>query len=119
MSLLDLWFFFVFIPGLAESIKVAGSVVGACFVLGVIFTIISTCDDHELAPKVRKYTIMSLAAVLFLVFVANILPNQRTVYMLAGAYAVTNIEGIEKMPKNVVEAANRYLESINENAQVE
>jgi len=41
------------------------------------------------------------------------MPNQTQMQYLIDGYAVTNIEGIEKLPKNVMGAANKFLEDFN------
>lgn len=53
----------------------------------------------------------ALAAVVFV-----ILPSERQMYVMAGAYAVTNIDGIAKLPENAVGAANAWLKRLGDAA---
>lgn len=47
-----------------------------------------------------------------LLFVA--LPSERQMYVMAGAYVVTNIDGIGNLPDNAVGAANAWLKKLGE-----
>jgi hypothetical protein len=40
------------------------------------------------------------------------IPSEKALYKIIGAYAVTNIEGVEKLPPNIVKAANNFLEGL-------
>lgn len=39
-----------------------------------------------------------------------VIPSERGLMMMVGGYFVTNIDGIEKLPPNVVGAASEFLE---------
>lgn len=49
----------------------------------------------------------------FALIVAGVLsafvPSERGLYTMIGVYAVTNVEGVEDIPPNLVKAANEYL----------
>jgi hypothetical protein len=38
-----------------------------------------------------------------------IIPREKQMYTILGGYAVTNIEGVNQLPANIVNAANAYL----------
>jgi hypothetical protein len=44
---------------------------------------------------------------------AVLIPSEKQLYFIAGGYAATNITGIDKLPENVVKAANDWLEGVN------
>lgn len=40
-------------------------------------------------------------------------PKASQMNMIVGGYYVTNLENIDKLPPNILKAANKYLEKIN------
>jgi len=60
--------------------------------------------------KIISNTLKTMIPVLILV---SFIPTQKMMMYMIGGYAVTNIEGIEKLPKNVIGAANKFLEDFN------
>ena len=46
-----------------------------------------------------------------IIFLASFIPSSKQMMYMIGGYAATNVENIEKLPKNVVDAANKFLES--------
>lgn len=44
-------------------------------------------------------------------FGAAAIPNEKQMMMLTGAYFVSNIEGIDKLPPNIIKAINSALEN--------
>jgi hypothetical protein len=118
MSLLELWFYFVGIPGIGSTAKFLAFVFASLSVIGTIGWCVSLdCHDDEtvaLRPKILGFT--KLMAVLFTVVVllANMLPNEKQVLYLAGGYAATNSEEVRKLPNNILGAANTYLESLKQ-----
>lgn len=72
--------------------------------------------DHKASIKWRNALIP-----VFIIFglFATLIPNEKQIYMIAGGYAVTNVEGINKLPANIVGAANAYLEKVNKELQPE
>lgn len=52
----------------------------------------------------------------FLAVFFVLLPSERQMYVMAGAYAVTNIEGIKNLPENAVGAANAWLKRLGDAA---
>ena len=62
---------------------------------------------RESRNKVMKF----IAAPALLFLIATFIPTSKQMMYLIGGYAATNVENIEKLPKNVVNAANKFLES--------
>ena len=56
--------------------------------------------------KATKFLVVPMA----LLFVSVFVPSSKQMMYLIGGYAATNVEGVEKLPKNVVNAANAFLE---------
>jgi len=94
-------------------------IIGTCLVL--IFS--SAAADYsiegesrEAARRIRSKVIGSYKLITFLVFFfgfASVLtPSERQIYQIVGAYAVTSIDGIDKLPSNLVGVANKYLEEL-------
>lgn len=114
MSIFTLYFIFVILPSLAV-------VITALLVLSLAISIVlfafafGTVRNEELAKsslKKAKYFAGVFAA---LTLISIFVPSERQLYTIAGAYAITNIGEIDKLPKNLVDAANAYLEKIIEN----
>lgn len=75
-----------------------------------------TVQTNTALSKAWKYVRgLSYAYVVFAVLFV-ILPSERQMYVMAGAYAVTNIKGIESLPENAVGAANSWLKRLGEAA---
>ena len=51
------------------------------------------------------------ASIIVIGLMTNFIPSSKQTMYLIGGYAATNVENIEKLPKNVVDAANKFLES--------
>lgn len=85
-----------------------------CFIILTIITIL-IFDSYDLdrrEPWCFWLKILIPAAILSMLIGAAI-PNERQMYVIIGGYAATNIEGINKLPANLVGAANAYLERLN------
>ena len=66
------------------------------------------CFCFKLSRNLIIYSIITA-------FISSFIPSEKSVYKIIGAYAVTNIEGIEKLPPNLVKAANNFLKGLIEN----
>ena len=76
-------------------------------VMGVLygFSLFDDCPWHKMIKKIYvvvPFIVMSLAM---------FIPSEKQMMYIIGGYAATNVENIEKLPKNVVNAANKFLES--------
>jgi len=44
-------------------------------------------------------------------------PSEKQMMYMIGGYAATNVENIEKLPKTVVNAANKFLEQYTDKTE--
>lgn len=128
MSMFDLWVLFVLIPGLSAT---AGVVAVLLFVSGAALLVVGAVrDDYEdavspanketkLVDKMFRGASMCFLAFALFFLIHSIIPGERHMYLLVGGYAATNIDGIDRLPKNIVNAANAYLEKATAGAQSE
>lgn len=94
------------IPNLADSL---GIIFTLSLILAVVGTVIGTVEKHAEALHIGKKAASVACVALFLsVFV----PNTTQLYTMIGAYAATNVEGIESLPEGLVGAANTFLENV-------
>jgi hypothetical protein len=90
------------------------SVGGAMLLMGAFSTVgfgvicvLSLFDDCPWHKKVKfNYIIIPI----FMWLAGILIPSEKQMMYLIGGYAATNVENIEKLPKNVVDAANKFLE---------
>ncbi len=81
-------------------------------------TIDCTMDSNteKAAKEARKKIILSYKLFVSIVIIFGILavliPSEKQIYQIVGGYSVTNIEGIDKLPANLVAVANKYLEEL-------
>lgn len=92
-------------------------IIMAIFSLGVV-----SCNINQEDEKARKWR-SSLKKISFfaipLIFLGVLIPTQNQMYLIVGGYAATNVEGINKLPANLVGAANAYLEKIAKEVEPE
>ena len=120
MSLFLLWLLFVLLPNILEwapPILVLGSI------LWVAGTVVGfSCPDDEWPPEAKSRfikTVKRLGWTLCVMFVfVMCAPSERAVYTIAGAYIITNTEGVTNLPQNLVGAANRFLEDYNTSKEI-
>jgi hypothetical protein len=115
MTLFTLYLLFVLLPGLHVLFwTVAAIMMVACFIIFCVF--VSEHNEHQPGPGKKvlrvllRYAFPALAVALL---GANLLPDERQVYLLAGGYAVANVEGVENLPPAIVKAATKYLDGLN------
>lgn len=71
------------------------------------------CITNE-SPAPLKHCKWVLPLLLLISVLSIIIPTEKQMYTLAGGYYVANIEGIDKLPKNVVGAVNKFIETYTE-----
>lgn len=108
MTLTQLYFFTVILPnidatlGIAFGILLLSAIV--CFVRG------AALDDEEKGKNLFIYARKILLWAGITAAVSIPLPGETQLYALAGGYVVTNAKDVQKLPDNVVKAANAWLE---------
>ena len=65
--------------------------------------------EGEIKPLV-KYGICGFVLTLLSSLVSVLIPKEDQMWYIVGGYAVTNVEGIQELPENIVGAANAFLE---------
>lgn len=114
-----LWFLFVVIPGLSNFFCALTFFLFSFMIISLIICSIVDDDTYNTErnkinkDKIKSVFLFSKKSAIFgfiSLFFACILPSQSDITKISGAYVVTNIEGIEKLPPNLVKVANDYLE---------
>ena len=118
MSIFMLWLLLVVLPGL-KDVVIPIAILSGMAILVVSLTV--NYDDGSMSEHTARKCWNVVRALVFTVFVCMvltaILPSRSDVYTIAGAYLVTNVENIEKLPANVVTAANKLLEDYTSHDQ--
>ena len=120
-----LWVLFTVIPGLECFFGITAFF---SFVSAVVALVIgcnngpksyNSNDENILMQSTRSFCFkLSRNLIIYSIitaFITSFIPSEKSVYKIIGAYAVTNIEGIEKLPPNLVKAANNFLKGLIEN----
>lgn len=116
MSTAVVIYLYIVIGKLITGLTILGLVmaaVSATLTIDYLIEVRGKTDDRW--PKIKKAWV-GLAAFLIVMGVSNVLyPNRAEVATIVGGsviYESSQIKGAEKLPKNVVGAANRFLEGI-------
>lgn len=113
MSLFTLYLITTILPNIDEMFTIAFvvSILIAGFVaIGCALTFIA---DDKPQNKVCAKVLKKIMWVLIPLALINVfLPSSQQIYTIMGGSIVTNIEGIEKLPPNLINAANDFLESV-------
>jgi hypothetical protein len=122
MSILALWLFFTVIPGLEFFL---GFTAFFSLVAAVVALVIgcnnepksyNSDEENNLMRSTRSFCFkLSRNLIIYSIiaaFIGSFIPSEKSMYKIIGAYAVTNIEGIEQLPPNIVKAANNFLEGL-------
>jgi UDP-N-acetylmuramyl pentapeptide phosphotransferase/UDP-N-acetylglucosamine-1-phosphate transferase len=92
-------------------------------ILGVITLIIGSiayADDYkETSSKVFSFTKKITLVICILLTLKVLVPTEKQMYLMAGAYVVTNNEQIKQLPDNMLGAANAWLKKLEEVATEE
>lgn len=108
MSIFTLYLLTTVIPGFSMLLEL---LTGLGIIGTIIGTVIISLINEEFHTRVFKKACWIFIPIAFL---AIAFPNQKQIYtIIGGAYAL-NIEGIEKLPPNIVDAANNFLEKMKE-----
>lgn len=116
MSLFTLYLIITVIPSLniLFTISTIVMVIVATITLVVGLQLVDDCDfknkEGQFVIKAIKRTVTGL---IISVLMCIATPSKEQIYTIVGGYAVTNVEGIDKLPKNMVAAANKFLEEFN------
>ncbi len=103
MSLFTLYLI-TMLPSMGTAFTTLG--VLSIIVFGVWALIVFIEDVDEYKRLVIKYLKISF----FVLFIGVLIPTNDALKYIIGGYVITNIEGIEKLPKNLIKYANTILE---------
>ena len=111
-------YWILILPSIGGAITVIGVMAGIVYgVMGIIYFMNGDMQYGDQDKKAALFVsgrkafktgvIICVPAILF----ASFIPSSKQMMYIIGGYAATNVENIEKLPKNVVDAANKFLES--------
>jgi len=89
-----------------------GKVLGVASLITITLLIVFMTNasfDEEVNESFSKIK-SSIKYILLCGFLSVMIPSEKQMMYMIGGYAATNVDGIEKLPKNVVSAANKFLE---------
>ena len=114
MSIISLYGLFVLLPNFNCLV---GFIIWGCVLLCLIlgFCSIGNFIDKEkdLLNISLKYLKRSVITLLVSALIFTVIPTEKQIYMIAGGYVVTNNQELQKLPNNVLQAANKYLERLS------
>ncbi len=76
----------------------------------IVFGVWALVVFIEKIEEYKKVVIKYLKISFFVLFIGVLIPTSDTLKYIIGGYVITNIEGIEKLPKNLIKYANTILE---------
>lgn len=115
MSLGTLYLIFCVIPSFAyflQGLQLLGFV--GLTICGVAYLFIQADMRSIEDVPMKSWVIKSLMVIFTSSALAIFIPDKNQVYLLTGAYAVSNSAEIARLPDNIAKAANRYLEKLNQ-----
>lgn len=102
------------IPNLAVPLNILG-LCCLIFTFGcLILWLVCYFDGDGPLKQTRKCSMISATITIVLMIVAGLIPSERQMYAIIGGYYVSNIDGVDKLPKNTVKAMNKFLEKYSE-----
>ena len=123
MGLLNLYLLFSLLPNLGNFFGVISVLSAGLSFLAVLFGSMQETEsykskeENDLICSSRSFCLkwsFRLAVIAIISFFINtLIPGEKAIYKIIGAYTVTNIEGVDKLPSNFVKVANDFLENID------
>lgn len=109
MSLFALWFLITGVAGLKAWLPIAAGCSGVV-AFAVVFGWGTFLEGKGGFPKVAKWCIIftTIASLL-----GSILPTNKQLMWIVGAYVVTNNEQVKELPDNILRAANDFLKELH------
>lgn len=118
MNIFTLWMI-ASLPSLGVALSVFGGAASVALGLALLASLIMRATAKDYEPDIdaaEKLTSLTKPLFIFAVIfclIGNVIPSKEDIKWIIGGYVVTNIEGVEKLPSNLVEAANTWLEEMN------
>lgn len=87
---------------------------GSLFITFGYLIICNSNADHPIRIACKRLMFFFIPLFFIAAIGTATLPSSKQAWMIVGAYVATNIEGIDKLPKNTVKALNQFLEQYTE-----
>ena len=108
MDLFTLWVVMT-LPSVGKFISlISGVLFVTCFAGGLVYHLEGSSDKD--ASKAKYLLHKWCPSMVFICLISTMIPSHDQMKYIVGGYVATNIEGVEKLPKNIVEFANKFLE---------
>ena len=110
-------YWILILPNLGNWFAIIGSLLSMALggiIIAAAVSIDCTYHDDDKISRLRKTRDKAVKAFIIpIIFflISSFIPSSKQMMYLIGGYAVTNVENIDKLPKNVVNAANKFLET--------
>ncbi len=115
MNIWLLWLLIVVLPNTSVLSGFLAVIIGVIGLFAILFGLAWANDPSMVSEqeKAMRYwwtgTKTWLIVMPLLMFLSVITPSKEEVVYIVGGYAATNIEDVEKLPANLVGAANKFL----------
>ena len=106
MSAFDLWLLFVAIPAIGEL----AAIFAAIAALGVFICFIAKMESMDWREDISVPIYPLLFAFLASLAICVFTPNKESMALIVGGSYTTQIDGMGKLPPNIVNALNKALE---------
>jgi len=116
MSVFELWVYFVLLPAISATGALAVTILVSTMTILIVALIIAEGDktvSGAIRDGIRKYKTV-FYILLLVAFIGGVSPSEKQVALIVGGSVVTNVEGVEELPENIVNAANNYLKAIEQ-----
>jgi hypothetical protein len=109
MSIFKLWLVLTVLPNLSTFLFVMTCISGLAIapIIAVYFD--KNTKENERQCSVKTFKIWRIATPI-IIMLTLMAPNKEQIMYIIGGYVTTNTAGIEKLPPNLVNAANKFLE---------
>ena len=101
MSLFSLYLL-TLIPSIGKGLAIVGSSIFAIIGAGIL------ADIKPRPLNTKGWVVMGIICLILSLFI----PKDEHMHIIIGGYITTNTEGVEKLPTNLVNALNSFLETV-------
>jgi len=119
---MELWQLYL-IEVIPSVVSAAQAIIGISFALLTIMALFSVAVFESYAPEenslvrllIRQKKLIATSAIAFVLLFA--VPSHGGMYRIIGGYVATNIEGIQELPQNLINAANDWAKSVSDTSE--
>lgn len=105
MTMFELYLLFVLMPAFGVITGVTSLVLFVCWLVAVFY-----CEMEYDRLPVKTVSRWLLIPVVTCMLVSAAIPSEKQIALLVGGHYAMNVEGMDELPENVVNALNGYLE---------